>query len=106
MTTQEAIKQLKDLIEDRMSLLTGDEEHDEVFLADMLALHIATSALEKQIPIEVKRYGVEDEYNVEIVDYDTANCPCCGSLLDVYCDDHVSCCSTCGQALDWSDYLE
>lgn len=99
MTTQEAIEQIRELIKDRQLMM---DEHDAVFLADILALRIAILALEKQIPIEIEYYGDGYDDNGEI-NFDTARCCNCGMRFEVYYDDHASYCPTCGQALDWSD---
>lgn len=46
MSLQEIIKQLTDLIYDRKSFLTGDKEHDAVFLSDIEALEITLRVFE------------------------------------------------------------
>lgn len=46
-SAQKAIYQLEDLIRDRKSFLDGDEEHDEVFKADIEALRYAINKLTK-----------------------------------------------------------
>lgn len=39
--------QLRDLIEDRKSFISGDEEHDEVFKKDIKALEMAIDLIER-----------------------------------------------------------
>lgn len=45
MELEEAKEQLKDLINDRKSFLSGDAEHDEIYLKDIEALEIAIAEL-------------------------------------------------------------
>lgn len=46
MTKDEAIDQLKSLIDDRESFLKGDEEEDDIYLADIEAIKIAVEVME------------------------------------------------------------
>lgn len=46
MTDKEKIAQLKDLIRDRKTFLTGEPEEDEIFLNDIEALEWAIGKLE------------------------------------------------------------
>lgn len=41
MNKKEVLNQLHDLVEDRKSCLDGDEDHDEIFKADIEALETA-----------------------------------------------------------------
>lgn len=43
---EEAIKQLEDLKKDRLSFVTGDKEHDEIYLKDIQAIKIVLGNLE------------------------------------------------------------
>ena len=43
---EEAIKQLEDLKKDRLSFVTGDKEHDNIFLRDVQAIEIVLGNLE------------------------------------------------------------
>lgn len=43
---EEAIKQLEDLKEDRLSFVTGDKEHDNIFLKDVQSIEIVLGNLE------------------------------------------------------------
>lgn len=43
---EEAIKQLEDLKKDRLSFVTGDNEHDNIFLKDVQAIEIVLGNLE------------------------------------------------------------
>ena len=43
---EEAIKQLEDLKKDRLSFVTGDAEHDNIFLRDVQAIEIVLGNLE------------------------------------------------------------
>lgn len=45
MTNKERIDQLKDLIDDRKSFLTGDPQFDEIYLRDIEALEWSVSEL-------------------------------------------------------------
>ena len=56
-----------------------------------VAFENAISALEKQIPKKPKY--IEGDYDMPL-------CPCCGMSVD---ENEELYCSTCGQALDWSD---
>ena len=106
MTTEQAIYQLTDLIKDRESFCYRDD-FDDVFLQDIEALKVGISALEKQIPKNVKR-----EFRTiggAITSFETDVCPNCG--MDFYIDDlgqtmYCDFCPNCGQALDWSDENE
>lgn len=102
MTTQEAIKQLRDLIKDRQSFIDNDEEHDEVFKADIAALCIAIIAAEKQIlekPMR-KPENIPKHFNKGVYSY---YCPICGKDLLDEINDCFLYCPDCGQALDWGD---
>lgn len=46
MDIKEAIKQLEDLKKDRLSFVTGDAEHDNIFLRDVRAIEIVLGNLE------------------------------------------------------------
>ena len=43
---EEDIKQLEDLKKDRLSFVTGDKEHDEIYLKDVQAIEIVLGNLE------------------------------------------------------------
>lgn len=43
---EDAIKQLEDLKKDRLSFVTGDKEHDEIYLKDVQAIEIVLGNLE------------------------------------------------------------
>ena len=45
MDIKEAIKQLEDLKKDRLSFVTGDKEHDEIYLKDVQAIEIVLGNL-------------------------------------------------------------
>lgn len=88
MTVEAAIKSIDDV-------LNSDYHYDEslgyqLTSDDIEWLEKSKKALEKQIP----------KKPVLIVgDYDLPVCPECKQMID----DTESYCSTCGQALDWSD---
>lgn len=46
MDIKESIKQLEDLKRDRLSFVTGDKEHDNIFLKDVQAIEIVLGNLE------------------------------------------------------------
>ena len=46
MDIKESIKQLEDLKKDRLSFVTGDKEHDNIFLKDVQAIEIVLGNLE------------------------------------------------------------
>lgn len=46
MDIKESIKQLEDLKKDRLSFVTGDKEHDEIYLKDIQAIKIVLGNLE------------------------------------------------------------
>ncbi len=54
MTKEEAYNQLKDLIEDRKSFLSGDNKADDLFLKDIESIKIALEIIEKIN--EIKEY--------------------------------------------------
>ena len=92
MTNKEAIKELK---EDRALY-----ESDIVKAGDgtpegqlMLAIDMATEALEKQIPKEVVIKKINE-------DIELLYCPNCHVR---FIRTGMNCCGNCGQALDWSD---
>lgn len=64
MTPQEVINQLRDLIKDRKSLMTGDYEHDEILCADIEALNIAVEALEKANARKVIAHTVHEDAKI------------------------------------------
>jgi predicted RNA-binding Zn-ribbon protein involved in translation (DUF1610 family) len=89
MTTQEAITQLHELIQDRESFMVG--EYESYLDRDKQALQTAIKALEKQIP----KKPIEENPWV-------FSCPNCGSgNVEEWCLNRHNCCPDCGQALDW-----
>ena len=58
---EEDIKQLQDLIQDRQSFLTGDEEVDEIYLKDIKAINnlINDNTRQKQINEEHQKINAE-----------------------------------------------
>ena len=91
MTESEAIKNLKDILNE---CTESEEAVCYVTDVDVPSLEIAINALEKQIPkkpIEIDTYG---EYY---------KCPICNK----YAVDNFGCnykfCRECGQKFDWSD---
>lgn len=102
MTPQEAINQLDDLIKDRQSLMSSDEDYDEIYCNDIEALEIAKKVLEKQVPRRFEKYTYYPE--------DTL-CPVCFENftgLDCLLEngERYKFCPDCGQALDWNDESE
>lgn len=87
MTPQGAIMRIKE-----HNQIHSKKERNAVFITE--ALNMAVSALEKQIP--KKPLDKSMEYNGEY-----GECPCCHKPLYEFNDMFV--CSSCGQALDWSD---
>lgn len=66
------------------------------------ASKIGASAVAKQISQKPDYEGDGfDEYGAII--YDTAYCPKCSHMFEVYYDGLGNYCPECGQALDWSD---
>lgn len=89
MTYQEAIKQLRDLIENSKSF---SEENDDIWANDVEALEMAIEALEKQTPKEpINKEGDSGG--------SCGYCPNCNYLVDNYHDYNV--CQECGQAISW-----
>ena len=62
---EEDIKQLKELILDRKSFLTGEKEHDEIYLKDIQAIENVLSRL-KQVEEENKTLKKYDYRNIKI----------------------------------------
>jgi hypothetical protein len=89
MTAQEVINWLE-AIEEKY-IHGGDDYFDE---KRKIAICIAISALEKQIP--KKPLDKSLEYDGEY-----GYCPCCKSILADYSDQKR--CRDCGQAIDWRD---
>lgn len=90
MTPKEAIEQLESLIIN--SQYFHDEEGD-IWEKDIEALNMAIEALEKQIPKKpIDKTKSTDDYGY---------CPNCKTIIDDYSD--FKFCSTCGQAIDWSE---
>ena len=56
---------------------------------------------EKETPLTVNYIadGYADGYPV----YDTATCPNCDRIFEVYDEEHYKYCPNCGQKLNWSD---
>ena len=46
MSIEEAMERVEELIDDRKSFITGDTEHDEIYIKDIQALERALAALE------------------------------------------------------------
>lgn len=46
MSIEEAMERVEELIDDRKSFITGDTEHDEIYIKDIQALERALDALE------------------------------------------------------------
>lgn len=89
MTNEEAIKSLQNII-----------EYWTCKPSEVEAAKLAIQALEKQMPkkldYEADGYGA----NGELL-YDTAYCPNCNRLFEVYYDNDKEFCPNCGQALDF-----
>lgn len=106
MTPQETINQLKDLIDERKSLMSGDKDYDEIWQDDIKSLELAKEAFEKQIPKKVdKSNGTKvkaaDLDNGTVLTFNCYPCPVCGCWLHDNPSKHY--CRKCGQALDWSN---
>lgn len=88
MTYQEAIKQLRDLIENSKSF---SEENDDIWANDVEALKMAIEALEKQIPKKT--------------DYDKDGTPRCAICMwdEFYNKEAMRYCPSCGQAIEWEE---
>ena len=86
MTLEEAIKALKYINLKRVHPFYSWEEMAEV-------RNMAIEALEKQMPKKpLDKTKSTDDYGY---------CPNCKTIIDNYSD--FKFCSTCGQAIDWSD---
>lgn len=92
MTNEEAIKDLKNLLEHADAVGFAGSEIE--------ALEIAIEAIEKQI---LKKPDLEGDgyYNGELI-IDTWICPSCGMKYEIDVDDYEFC-PHCGQALYWSN---
>jgi len=74
MTREKAIEQLKSLLDDRKSFLTGDKENDEVFLKDIEALEFIIKEnkemnMNKDDSIDAMRYCVKQKQIDEMYEY-------------------------------------
>lgn len=87
MTTQEAIKTLRELRRE-----TNDSWYEEVY-------EKAISALKKQIPKRVIAEG--DAYADGAMVYDTFYCPACDHCMEE--DELQDYCPNCGQKIYWED---
>lgn len=54
MTIKNVIIQLEDLICDRKSLLTDDEEHNEILKKDIIALQLSINIIKDKVENEIK----------------------------------------------------
>lgn len=105
MTSEEAIKVLKDMIPKTCKMVNGRYVggFEDTECPQFEAVQVAVEAIEKQMPIK----PIKDTAN--LTDFKTFHCPICNknivSRLDgewiagrpqKHCDD-------CGQKLDWSD---
>ena len=98
MTESEAIKNLKDILDE---CTESEEAVCYVTDVDAPALEMAIKALEKQIPKKLTYEG--DGYAPDgTFVWDEWLCPCCGSRYEVDYDDYDYC-PNCGQKIDWSD---
>lgn len=82
--------------EEAIRILKGEIEFEKFIEAPdilIMALNLAISALEKQIPEKVKQYNDKSIFIYEGVFY----CPSCQENVSM---DDVYCCQ-CGQSLDW-----
>lgn len=89
MSIEEAMERVEELIDDRKSFITGDTEHDEIYIKDIQALKRAVTALDIRTP----KAPAKDITGEKI-------CPSCRSLQRPRTDT-ISYCVWCGQALDW-----
>ena len=90
MTTEEAIKELKEYYVWMNGKINGNPILEPI--------GIAISALEKQVPKKPHKIHDVDENGYPYYAY---VCDECGNVIDEYEDDF---CPNCGQAIDWSDY--
>lgn len=98
MTENEAIKNIKDIIDE---CTEREEAVCYVTDVDAPALEMAIKALEKQIAKKPTYDG--DGYAADgTFIWDEWICPCCGRRYEVDYDDYDYC-PNCGQKLDWSD---
>ena len=98
MTESEAIKNLKDILDE-----CTESEEDVCYVTDVNApdLEMAIKALEKQIPKKLTYEG--DGYAPDgTFIWGEWICPCCGRRYEVDYDDYDYC-PDCGQKLDWSN---
>ena len=91
MTNEEAIKQLEELIEDRKSFCEGDDEHDETYRSDIVALRRAVKALDIRTPKKPPK---------DLSPLNKPYCPSCKAMQQPRVG-MTSFCVWCGQALDW-----
>ena len=98
MTESEAIKNLKDILDE---CTESEEAVCYVTDVDAPALEMAIKALEKQIPKKLTYEG--DGYAPDgTFIWGEWICPCCGRRYEVDYDDYDYC-PDCGQKLDWSN---
>lgn len=98
MTENEAIKNIKDILDE---CTESEESVCYVTDVDAPALEMAINALEKQIPKKPTYEG--DGYAPDgMFIWGEWICPCCGRRYEVDYDDYDYC-PDCGQKLDWSN---
>ena len=98
MTENEAIKNIKDILDE-----CTESEEAVCYVTDVNApdLKMAIKALEKQIPKKPTYEG--DGYAPDgMFIWGEWMCPCCGRRYEVDYDDYDYC-PDCGQKLDWSN---
>ena len=98
MTESEAIKNLKDILDE---CTESEEAVCYVTDVDAPALEMAINALEKQIP-KMPTYDGDGYAPDGTFIWDEWICPCCGGRYEVEYDDYDYC-PDCGQKLDWSN---
>lgn len=65
MTRAEAIHQLEELVEDRKSFITGEEDHDAEFQKDIEALRFALHALKSEGTSRKSVGGTSSSVNID-----------------------------------------
>ena len=103
MTFDEIKKQLRELLDDRRSFLTGNKDHDEIYLKDIKALELVLNrldfykSLKKSFENLVQQLADEQQATV------TESCPHCDTEVSVKWlpseDGHSIYCPKCGKRI-------
>ena len=103
MTINEIKKQLRELLDDRRSFLTGDKDHDEIYIKDIKALEIVLNGLDYHKSLRRSFESLVQQFANEQQATVTECCPHCDTEVSVKWlpseDGHSMYCPKCGKRI-------